>query len=286
MHIRNPIEWIFAQITVPAELGSAHPTEYWSATHSATSPEVNRITLGDLREALRRGLHDFAAARTDVVFMCLIYPVIGIFIAVVDARGGLLPLLFPTASGFALVGPLFATGLYEMSRQRELTGKISWFDTFKVLRAPSIASVVALGLLLILLFLAWLAVAQTIYDFTLGPLPPASIWSFFHAVLTTGAGWAMIVFGSLAGLVFAAGVLAISSVSFPLLLDRPVGFTTAIATSWTALRHNPVPMAIWGMIVAMGLFIGALPCFICLVVVLPVLCHSTLHLYREMVKHI
>jgi len=70
MHIRNPIEWIFAQITVPAELGSAHPTEYWSATHSATSPEVNRITLGDLREALRRGLHDFAAARTDVIFMC------------------------------------------------------------------------------------------------------------------------------------------------------------------------------------------------------------------------
>jgi len=285
MHIRNPIEWIFAKATVPAELGSAHPAEYWAATHQAGAPEVNKITIGDLREAVRRGLHDFAAARTDVVFMCLIYPVFGIFIAVVDARGGLLPLLFPTASGFALVGPLFATGLYEMSRQRELTGKISWFDTFKVMRSPSIGSVAALGILLILLFLAWLAVAQTVYDYTLGPLPPVSVGAFVAAVFTTPSGWAMVWLGTLAGLVFAVGVLAISSVSFPLLLDRPVGFSTAIATSWAAVRHNPVPMAVWGLMVAVALFVGALPCFIGLVVVLPVLGHSTWHLYRELVKH-
>jgi uncharacterized membrane protein len=284
MHIRNPMEWLFAQFDATAAIGSAHPTEYWSVTHQAASPIVQKITIADLKEALRRGLHDFAAARTDVVFLCLIYPIIGLFIAAVDSRGYLLPLLFPTASGFALVGPFFAVGLYEMSRTRELTGRISWLDTFRVVRSPAIVSIAGLGLLLILLFLTWLAVAQTIYDFTLGPLPPPSILAFFTALVESAAGWTMIGVGMVVGAGFAVAVLAISVVSFPLLLDRPVGFGTAIATSWSALRHNPGPLAVWGLFVAVGLFLGSLPCFIGLVVVLPVLGHATWHLYRRIVQ--
>ncbi len=284
MHIRNPMEWFFAQFDATAAIGSAHPTEYWAATHETGAPIVQKITVTDLRDAVRRGLHDFAAARTDVVFLCIIYPVIGLFIAGVDAHGYLLPLLFPTASGFALLGPFFAIGLYEMSRTREITGKISWLDTFKVLRSPSIGSITGLGLLLVGLFLTWLAVAEMIYDFTMGPLPPFSTIGFFESLLTTPSGWMMAVVGMAVGAVFAALVLAISVVSFPLLLDRPVGFGTAIATSWSALRHNPVPLAVWGVFVAVCLFLGSLPCFIGLVVVLPLLGHSTWHLYRKLVR--
>jgi len=284
MHIRNPLEWLFAQLDATAAIGSANPREYWSATHAAASPVVQKITTDDLKYALRRGLHDFAAARTDVVFLCLIYPVIGLFIAAAEQRGFLLPLLFPTASGFALVGPFLAIGLYEMSRNREMTGKIGWLDTFKVLRSPSILSIAGLGLLLILLFLTWLAIAQLIYDLTLGPLPPTSTPGFFAALLTTESGWTMIGVGCAVGALFAVGVLAISVVSFPLLLDRPVGFSTAIATSYVAVRHNPGPLALWGMIVAASLLLGSIPCFIGLVVVLPVLGHSTWHLYRRIVQ--
>jgi uncharacterized membrane protein len=284
MHIRNPMEWFFAQFDATAAIGSAHPAEYWAATHETGAPIVQKITVTDLRDAVRRGLHDFAAARTDVVFLCIIYPVIGLFIAGVDAHGYLLPLLFPTASGFALLGPFFAIGLYEMSRTREITGKISWLDTFKVLRSPSIGSITGLGLLLVGLFLTWLAVAEMIYDFTMGPLPPFSTIGFFESLLTTPSGWTMAVVGMAVGAVFAALVLAISVVSFPLLLDRPVGFGTAIATSWSALRHNPVPLAVWGIFVAVCLFLGSLPCFIGLVVVLPLLGHSTWHLYRKLVR--
>jgi uncharacterized membrane protein len=285
MPIRNPMEWFVAQFSAPTVLGSAPPEKYWSATHAASSPVVQKIGIPDLREALRRGLHDFAAARTDVVFMCLIYPVLGLFIAVSESRGILLPLLFPTASGFALVGPLFATGLYEMSRQRELTGKISWLDTFRVIRSPQIFAIISLGLLLVGVFLTWLAVAQMIYDFTIGPLPPPSIGWFLRIILTTPAGWTMIGTGLAVGLIFAVAVLAISVVSFPLLLDRKVSFATAIATSRSAVQHNPVPLAIWGLIVAGGLLLGSLPCFIGLVVVLPVLGHSTWHLYRKLIRH-
>jgi uncharacterized membrane protein len=284
MHIRNPIEWAVAQLEAPSIIGSTPPEIYWPATRRAGAPEIQKITLADLREAVRRGLHDFAAGRTDVIVVCLVYPALVLFIAITEAHGGLLPLLVPTAAGLVLVGPFLAVGLYEMSRQREMTGKLNWLDVFNVVRSPSIGAIAGLGLLLIALFLVWLAVAEGIYDVTLGPAAPVSAWRFVEDVFTTPAGWAMIGLGLVAGVLFAVGALAISVVSFPLLLDRPVGLGTAIAASLTAVRRNPAPLGIWGLLVVAALFVGAVPCLIGLAVVLPVLGHSTWHLYRRVVR--
>jgi uncharacterized membrane protein len=102
-------------------------------------------------------------------------------------------------------------------------------------------------------------------------------------VFFTGAGWAMIAIGVGAGFVFAVVAMAISIVSFPLLLDRDVGLDTAIKTSVRAVTENPVTMAEWGLIVTAGLVLGSVPLFIGLVVVLPVLGHATWHLYRRLV---
>ena len=111
------MEWVAGQIDTTNVIGSATPAEYWPVTAGAGMPVVRKITLAELREAIREGLRDFAAARTDVIFLCLIYPLVGIFIAMAEAHGRLLPLLLPTAAGFVLIGPLAAVGLYEMSRQ-------------------------------------------------------------------------------------------------------------------------------------------------------------------------
>lgn len=284
MHIRNPVEWFLAQFEATAEVGSALPAEYWPVTRAARAPAVREIKIADLRLALAAGLQDFAAARTNVIFLCLIYPVVGLFLAAVAAQDAILPLLFPIASGFALVGPFFAIGLYEMSRRREVTGKTNWLDVFKVIRSPSIGAIFLLGAILIGLFLLWLVVAQSIYNVTLGPLPPSSVLDFITSLFTTTAGWAMIFMGMAAGAIFAVAVLAISVVSFPLLLDRPVGLGVAIRTSILAVWRNPVPLAVWGLIIAFGLFLGSLPCFIGLIVVLPILGHSTWHLYRRLVR--
>jgi uncharacterized membrane protein len=288
MHIKNPMEWFFAQFGAATEIGSVHPADYFAtaaeiaAAHGA--PVIRRIKRRDLSNALAAGVQDFAAARTDVIFLCLIYPVAGLIIAAVDGQHRLLPLLFPTASGFALVGPLFAIGLYEMSRQRELTGRIHYLDVFKVIRSPQIGPIILMAGILIGLFLLWLTVAEAIFDATLGPVPPASVLDFIGATFTTPAGWAMVWLGSAAGGIFAAGVLAISVVTFPLLLDRHVSLGTAIGASLLAMRRNPAVLAEWGGIVTAGLVLGSLPCFLGLVLVLPVLGHSTWHLYRRLVK--
>jgi len=290
MHIKNPVEWFFAQFDAATEIGSVAPADYFAtvaeteAAHGA--PIIRRIKRRDLTNALRAGIRDFAAARTDVIFLCLIYPLAGLVIAAVDGQHNLVPLLFPTASGFALVGPLFAIGLYEMSRQRELTGRINYLDVFNVIRSPQIGPIILMAGILIGLFLLWLAVAQAVFDATLGPVPPASVLDFVIATFTTPPGWAMILIGTAAGALFAAGVLAISVVTFPLLLDRHVSLGAAIATSLLAMRRNPVVLAQWGLIVTAGLILGSLPCFLGLVLVLPILGHGTWHLYKRLVKPI
>ncbi len=285
MTIQSPPGWGWDQLTHAVQsIGSATPEDYWHRTGDrAAAPIVRRLGLGDLTGALASGLEDFKANRTDVIFVCVIYPIVGLLLARVASGYGLLPLLFPLASGFALVGPLAAVGLNEMSRRREQGEAVRWVDAFGVLRAPSIGSIALLGVLLVGIFLLWLVAAQVIYLLTLGPAAPASAAVFAHEVLDTSAGWALIVIGVGVGFLFAVAVLAISVVSFPLLLDRNVGIDTAVSTSVRVVAANPGVIAVWGAIVVALLVIGSLPALVGLTVVLPVLGHATWHLYRRAV---
>lgn len=284
-HIRNPIEWGWDQITLATlTLGSLGRSLSGSEeSRNAPLPAVCRIKVTDLRDAVVRGFDDFGAYRTDVIFLCLIYPLVGISLALLTFGYETLPLLFPLASGFALVGPVAAVGLYEMSRRREQGIPITWADAFGAISSPAFGAILVLGLVLLAIFLLWLLAANVIYELTLGPEPPVSIAAFVRDVFTTRAGWAMIAVGVGVGLLFALLVLAISVVSFPLLLDRDVGLRTALLTSIRAVTANPGPMAVWGLIVAGGLLIGSIPAFLGLIIVMPVLGHATWHLYRKVV---
>ena len=283
--IRNPIEWGWDHFKLAnLALGRAsHSLGRTGTGRQAALPTVRRIEAADLKDVLVRGLSDFGAYRTDVIFLCLIYPIVGVVLARLTFGYDMLPLLFPLAAGFALIGPVAAVGLYEMSRRREQGVDITWVDAFGVVRSPGFGAVILLGLLLLAIFLLWLAAAYAIYAATLGPESPASVGSFVRDVFTTGAGWVMIGVGIGVGFLFALLVLTISVVSFPLLLDRDVGLYTAVRTSIRAVLMNPGPMALWGLIVAGGLVIGSIPVFLGLIIVMPVLGHATWHLYRKVV---
>jgi uncharacterized membrane protein len=245
---------------------------------------VRHIAPSDLWQALARGIDDFVAMPSHAVFLCVIYPLLGLLLIGMALGNSLLPLAFPIAAGFALVGPLAAIGLYELSRRRESGLDSSSSHAFDVLHSPSFGAIVALGLLLMAIFLIWLAVAEAIYIATFGYQPPASIGGFVSDVFTTRAGWTMIVAGTGIGFLFAVLVLTISAISFPLLLDRDVGAAVAVLTSIRVVAENPLTMALWGFIVAALLVLGSIPFFLGLTVVMPVLGHATWHLYRRAVE--
>ncbi|MGD0107031.1 MAG: DUF2189 domain-containing protein [Rhodopila sp.] len=281
--IKTPPGWGADVLTsVYRTITTASPD--WSNPSTAPAT-VRRIDFSDLRWALARGIEDFGASRTDVIFLCVIYPLLGLLFARVASGNDMLPLVFPLASGFALVGPLAGVGLNEMSRRREQGLSAGWADAFRVFASPSIFSIVLLGLVLVGMFLFWLVLSNAIYNLTLGPQPPASLGSFVHDVLYTRPGRAMAFLGIGTGFMFAVVALTISVVSFPMLLDRKVSLEAAIRTSANVVLRNPITMAAWGLIITAGLIIGSIPLLLGLIVVMPVLGHATWHLYRRAVGH-
>jgi uncharacterized membrane protein len=254
------------------------------SSEATTPPIVHKVGLNDIRESLRKGLDDFLAMPSHVVFLGLVYPIAGICIFILTSEENALPLIYPLISGFALIGPFAAVGLYEMSRRRELGLDTSWWHAFSVLRSPSIPAILALGVLLMVIFLIWLATAQMLYQWLFGPAPPDSYAQFLHNDFTTPRGHTLILLGNIIGFIFAALVLCISVVSFPLLLDRDVGASQALETSVKAVLMNPVTMAVWGLTIAAALVIGTLALFAGLAIIVPVLGHATWHFYRKVVE--
>jgi uncharacterized membrane protein len=251
---------------------------------NASSFVIRKINLTDLRDALRLGWEDFKAVPSHAIMLCVIYPVLGLVLFRMVLGYSVLPLLFPLAAGFALIGPFAALGLYELSRRRERGEEAAAWDAIQVLRAPSFSAMLELGTLLLILFGVWIVAADAIYIATFGQAPAASIPDFATRILTTPEGWSLIIVGCGVGFLFAVGALCVSVVSFPLMLDRHATAIDAIQTSVRAVMKNPLPMAVWGLIVAVLLVVGSLPFFVGLAVVIPVLGHATWHLYRKVVE--
>ncbi len=260
----------------------AHPAGLASAR---TEIAVRTIELQDLWWALAQGWKDFMILRGDLVFIGFAYPLVALSAAVLAIQGSVLPLIFPLAAGSILFGPAAASGYYELARRRELGLDVRWRHFLDVLHGPAAPSLIALTAGIGSLFMLWVGAAQLLYVVTLGPSLPISMGSLLQTVFTTSQGMTLLIVGNLIGLGFAILTLTISVVSFPMLVDRRVGFWVAMQTSLRVAWKNPVTVAVWGLIVVGLLVVGSLPALIGLAVVLPVLGYATWHLYTRAVSH-
>lgn len=244
---------------------------------------IRKIGNADVTAALRDGWADFKAMPSHLFVLALVYPVIGLVAARWSMGNDLLPLVFPLVSGFALVGPLVAVGLYAISRRRERGEPGRWSDVTDVARSPNLPTILLLGALLLALFVGWLLAAAAIFQWQFGAHLPTGPVALLREMVGTPRGWTVMLVGNAVGFVFALVVLGVSVMSIPMALDRRVGPIEAVRASLKAFALNPVPFARWGLIVAVALALGALPFFVGLALALPVLGHATWHLYRRVI---
>jgi uncharacterized membrane protein len=246
-------------------------------------PKIRKITATDLNWALAEGWKDFRAKRGDLIFAGILYPVICLIAIVVTVNDPLLPFFFPLVAGLSIAGPAVASGFYELARRREAKLESSWWHFLDPLKGRSRLPLAILTLMLAGLFVGWLIAAYLIYVIVFAGLEPMHVSDVFGRLFTSREGWALIIIGNLAGLVFAVITLVTSVVSFPMVIDKPVSALTALRTSIAAARANPGAMIGWGLRIAALLAIGMIPIAIGLAVVLPWLGYATWHLYTRLV---
>jgi uncharacterized membrane protein len=244
---------------------------------------MRAVTPRDLIEVLGKGVEDFRAMPTHIIFLSFIYPVVALVIVWATFKDNLLPLLYAMVTGLALIGPFAAIGIYGLSRRREEGLDVTWSHAFDLPGAHSLRAILALGLCLLAIFAIWIVAAHSIYVAYFKDASPESIGSLVQQVLTTKAGHRMILIGNFVGFLFATSTFAVSLLSFPLLMDRNISAMAAASISITWVLRNPLTMGVWGLIVAGVLLIASLPLFVGLAVAIPVLGHSTWHLYRKVV---
>jgi uncharacterized membrane protein len=247
-------------------------------------PVIHPVRAADLPEILKLGAADFEAKPTHGVFITLIYGLIALFTALVGLGENFLPLLFPLLAGTAILGPLAASGLYELSRRREQGLDYSWHHVFDVIHAPSRWGIAAMGAVLAILFAAWLMTAQLLYDAFFTGAHPDTLTAMWQQVFSTSAGWRLLIVGSAIGFVYSIVVYAATVVSLPMMLHHKIPLGKAVLTSLRAVQHNWRAMAAWYCIVVAMVLLGSLPLFLGLAVVVPILGHATWHLYRRTVS--
>lgn len=250
---------------------------------TADDINVRQISLADLWQSLREGYDDFNAKPGILPFIILYTPLFAILFSLFSLGHEMRYLAFPIVAGFTLIGPMVAVIFFELSRCREQGMPLHWGSTFRFIHTHSFAPILALSVLMTVLYVSWLGIAEMLFFGTFGENYQNSMTAFFAEVFTTRHGWALIGYGNLLGFLFAYAAMAISVVSFPLALDKPVTSATAIKVSILAFIRNFKVLVVWGLIVALLMAVGALLFFVGLAFVLPVLGHATWHLYRKLI---
>jgi uncharacterized membrane protein len=247
---------------------------------AAPRPEVRNLGLGDLKSALGAGWQDFSTAPQFGLFFAAVYVAGGWLILYALTATGQIWWTLPAAAGFPILGPFIACGLYEVSRRIEKHEPLSWSAVLGVIALQKDRQIPSIAAVVVVFFLFWNFLAHMIFALFMGLQAMTNISTSFEVFYTLN-GLTMLLIGTVVGAIFSSVLFALTVVSLPLLLDREIDFVTAMITSVAVVRTNPKTMLVWGMFIAVALFVGIALGFLGLFVVLPLLGHATWHLYRR-----
>lgn len=230
---------------------------------------------------LAAGWADFIRVPAISLSYGFIFSAIGFAICYWLYVANMLYLIMPVATGFALVGPAAAVGLYDVSRRLETGQPVSLAGAIPAILSRG-ETFAAMGLVLMLFMMAWMEIALLIFAFFFGQ-KPASAQHFVENVFFAPESLPFVVTGTVAGAILAAAVYAISVISLPMMLDRNVSVPTAVATSLRCVNQNRSAMALWAMLIAVFISFSFVTLFAGLVIMLPLIGHATWHAYRDLV---
>lgn len=252
-----------------------------TTTESEPIPEVRTVEIDRPWAWLAAGWRDFTRVPALSVTYGIVFSAAGYALMYWLYAAGAFYLILPATAGFMLVGPAAAVGLYDVSRRLESGQPVAFGATFSAIlsRADTFA---AMGLVLMLFFLAWMEIALLIFAFFFSDRS-ISTDNFIEGVFFVPESLPFLVTGTVAGGILSAVVFAISTISLPLLLDRDVGVPTAVATSLRAVHRNRKALALWAMVIAVFMSIGIATLFLGLVLTLPLVGYATWHAYRDLV---
>jgi uncharacterized membrane protein len=248
----------------------------------AAQHDIRKIEIADLIACIEQGLRDFGRAPKYGMFFGAVYAVGGLSIVWSAFSLGYYYLAYPLVMGFALFAPFGAAGTYEVSRRLESGEPLSWSAVLGAVWSRGGMDLVWLALVSLFTFIIWLDVAVFLFLMFYGIDVP-TLPQMFNQVFTTAYGMTFLIIGNALGAIIALIVFSFTAVSPPLLVDRDIDFVTAMATSVRAVVANPRPMLVWAVVIAAALAIAFATLFVALIVIFPVLGHTTWHLYRKLI---
>jgi len=255
-----------------------------SVTHPPAVPEINEVDASDLRASLALGWRDFRRAPLYGLVFSAVYVLGGLLITFAMTTKGQVWWTLPASAGFPILGPFIACGFYEISRRLEAGEPLRAGAIFGVIFRPKQNSgIPAMAAVIVVYFLFWNFLSHMIFALFLGNAVMTNVSSSL-AVFLSPEGLMMLGFGTLVGAAFATLLFSLTVVSLPMLLDREVDFVTAMLTSFALVQANPRIMLGWGALIGLCLFLGMLPGFLGLFVVLPLFGHASWHLYRRAIS--
>ena len=248
----------------------------------AFEPIARKLKYRDISKAMRAGLRDFSNAPRFGLVFGLAYAAFGWFLLYLAYTLEISYYIYPMATGFALLAPFIASGLYEVSHLLEQGKPVTWKNVIIATKNAGGKDLSWMAVVTTFAYIIWLDIAVALYVIFFG-MKPVGVNELVNAIMTTPSGALFFLIGNAAGAILAFIVFSLTVVSLPLLFDKHVDFVTAMIVSVKVVVKNPKVMILWAGIIGVLFAISIVSVFVALIVVLPFLGHATWHLYKQAV---